>query len=238
MRYVYAFCVVALVTASAYGGSKTAPATAMKVRAGTGKVAAVQQSTVEVQADSGERLSANFGNETKDMLVGQTAWIDGNSIRLVDFPIQMENKDKVGGGDYMETNVKLSNTGLLTAKTKTWTTACADGFTGGVRVILMKKDGNELYITKLRKYGVNGTCVPSAPSSRNESWDETIPLDKIKETAKLAIVHIKKPTDRVDEFLARAKEVAEIVKTLSEAYKNASGGPGQPAPGGKQGGVQ
>jgi hypothetical protein len=237
MRYVYAFCVVALVTASVQGGD-TGRAASLKVRPGTGKIAAVQQSTVEVQADSGERLSANFGNEAKDMLVGQTAWIDGNAIRVVDFPIEMENKDKVGGGDYMETKVKVSNTGLLTAKTKTWTTACADGFTGGVRVILMKKDGNELYITKLHKYGVNGTCVPSAPSSRNESWDETIPLDKIKDTAKLAIVHIKKPTDRVDDFLARAKEVAEIAKTLSEAYKNASGGPGQPAPGGKPGGVQ
>ncbi len=201
----------------------------------TGKVTAVTQGRLDLRSDGGVVAQANVGStQSSNVNIGQTVWLHSNKVVYVDFPIETERKDQVGGGDYMSTKVKLSNTGLLTATTRTWTTACADGFTGGVRVILMKKDGNELHITKLRKYGVNGECVPSSPSDRKESWDENIPLDKVNEAAKLAIVHIKKPTDRIDDFLARAKEVAEILKTASEAYSNVAGAGGKPAAGSAQ----
>jgi hypothetical protein len=206
--------------------------TAARVVSQTGKISAVAGGKITVAGQSGEQLQASAG-QPGQINVGQRVWINPSVSKLtyVDFPIEMSKKSHVGGGDWMETSVKVSNTGIINARTHTWTTSCADGFTGGVRVVLMKKDGNDLYITKLRKYGVNGTCVPSAPSSRNESWDENVPLSIINETAKVAIVHIKKPTDRVDEFLEKAKEVAEIAKTVAEVYSTIAGAGGGQQPG-------
>lgn len=204
-----------------------------KVTSLSGTISAVSGGKITVAGQSGEKLQASAGSPS-EVNVGQRVWINPTAGKLfyVDFPFEKSRKSHVGGGDWMETSVKVSNTGLLVARTHTWTTSCADGFTGGVRVVLMKKDGNDLYITKLRKYGVNGTCVPSAPSSRTESWDETVPKNVINETAKVAIVHIKKPTDRVDEFLENAKKVAEIAKTVAEVYSTiaGAGGGSQPAP--------
>lgn len=225
MKRVSVLLGVALTATFAFADLRSV--TTMRTKPVTGKVTAVSSSGISVTADSGEAHKATSSPaHTKNVNVGQIAWLYPSEVKLVAFPIEMERKTRVGNGDWMETSVKLSNTGILRGQTKTWTTACQDGFTGGVRVILMAKDGNDLYITKLRKYGVNGTCIPSAPSSRKESWDDNVPLNLVNQTTKIAIVHIKKPTDRVDEFLEKAKEVAEIAKTFSEAYANASSGGG------------
>jgi hypothetical protein len=223
MKRVFVLLGVALTATFAFADLRSVAT--MRTKPLTGKVTAVSSAGIAVTAENGESHKATSSpTHAKYVNVGQLAWLYPNEIKLVEFPIEMERKTKVGDGDWMKTTVKLSNTGILRGTTKTWTTACQDGFTGGFRVILMAKDGNDLYITKLRKYGVNGTCIPSAPSSRTESWDDNVPLDRVKQTAKIAIVHIKKPTDRIDEFLEKAKEVAEIAKTFSEAYANASSG--------------
>jgi hypothetical protein len=189
-----------------------------------GTVGAIASGQVKVFGTDGGELSAQFGSQAGEINVGQTAWIYPSMVKVVDFPVETARKTKVGGGDYMKTTVKLSNTGILRARTRTWTTACADGFTGGVRVVLMTRDFNDLLVTDLHKYGVNGECVPGAASDRTEEWTANVPLDVVNKTAKIAIVHLKKPTNRVDEFLDNAQKVADILKTLSEAWTNASGG--------------
>ena len=196
-----------------------------------GSVQAVTSGKVQVAPATGGPLSANFGAQANEINVGQRAWIYPNQVRVVDFPLDMSRKTKVGGGDWMKTRVKLSNTGILRATTRTWTTACADGFTGGVRVILMDRAGNDLWVSDLHKYGVNGECVPGAASDRTEDWIANVPLDKLNETYSVAIVHRKKPTNRVKDFLDYAKQVADIAKTIAEAYGSVAGG------GGKEGGT-
>jgi hypothetical protein len=191
-----------------------------------GTVEAVTAGQVKVAPSTGGPLSANFGSQAGEINVGQRAWIYPTQVRVVDFPLDMSRKTKVGGGDYMKTRVKLSNTGILRATTRTWTTACADGFTGGVRVVVMDRAGNDLWVSDLHKYGVNGECVPGAASDRTEDWVANVPLDRLNETYSIAIVQRKKPTNRVKDFLDYAKQVADIAKTLSEAYGNVSGGGG------------
>jgi hypothetical protein len=193
----------------------------------TGTVGGIQSGSVKVNGQDGRTIVANFGSETGNMNLGQTVWIYPSKLEIVDFPLEVSRKTKVGSGDFMKTTAKLSNTGILRARTRTWTSSCGDGFTGGVRVVLMDRNKNDLWISGLHKYGVNGTCVPGASSDRTEEWNETVPLDALNKAARIAIVHLKKPTNRVDEFLDNAQKVADILKTVAEAYGTASGGGGE-----------
>jgi hypothetical protein len=153
-------------------------------------------------------------------------------LAFVQFPIEQSRSDNVAVG-HMQSDVKVSNTGILKVTTRTWTNNASQGFEGGVIVSLEDKDGNDLYVSTIHAYGVNGVYVPGAPSDRTVVWTDNVPLDKINNTAKVAIVQLNAPTNKIDDFLAHAKQVADIAKTLSEAYKNISGGPGGPGgPGG------
>lgn len=170
--------------------------------------------------------SIKFNVPQSKLNVGQKLWLTGNRVNGVILPINGTTKSKVGDGDFMETTVTISNNGRIDGKTRTWTSVCADGFTGGVIVFLFDRAGNVLHSTPLKKYGVNGTCVPSAPSNRTEYWNNTVSVDIVNKIGSVKIVHVKKPTDRIDEFLEKAKEVAEIVKIFAEAYQDVAGGGG------------
>jgi hypothetical protein len=63
----------------------------------------------------------------------------------------------------------------------------------------------------------SATCTAT---SRSPTREENVPLDKINDTAKVAIVQLNAPTNKIDDFLAHAKTVADIAKTVSETYKN------------------
>ena len=106
--------------------------------------------------------------------------------------------------------------GQLRAKTRTWTSEALTGFTGGVVVALTDKDGELLHFTKVRKYGVNGTAVPGAPSSRTKEWDETIPPEVMSKFAGIAIVHRYEPTPR---WLETTNDVVEFAKYVKDAYE-------------------
>lgn len=198
-----------------------------KFQVRTGKISSVNSSQLLVKTADGQTLQgANApGSQASYINAGQTVWFTPTKLYFVSFPIETSRSDDVSVG-HMKSDVKLSNTGILRVTTKTWTNNNLQGFTGGVIVVLMKKDGNDLYVSAEHKYGVNGTNVPGAPSSRTETWTENVPLDKVNEAAKIAIVQMNAPTNRIDDFIAHAKEVAEIAKTVSEAYSNFSGGPG------------
>jgi hypothetical protein len=201
-----------------------------------GNVSSVSAGKVRAKNAQGQEIEFVLGANANQVNVGQKTWLIENRAYVVDFPIETSKKSHIGQGDWMESTVKLSNTGNMFVKTHTWTTACQDGFTGGIRVILMDRSGNDVYYTDLKKYGVNGTCIPTAASSRHDDFTAAVPLDKLNLATKIAIVHRKSPTNRVDEFLDNAQQVVEILKTASEVYTNIAGGPSQ-GPGGTPGGT-
>ena len=189
----------------------------------TARIVSIAPSKIQVKGANGDLLEAapapNINN-------GQAVWIISSTmLAFVQFPIEESRSDNVSVG-HMQSDVKVSNTGVLRVSTRTWTNNAVQGFEGGVIVVLMKKDSNDLWVSPLHKFGVNGKNVPGAPSDRTAVWTENVPLDKINDTAKMAIVQLNAPTNKIDDFLAHAKTVAEIAKTLSEAYKNVSGGSG------------
>jgi hypothetical protein len=188
-------------------------------------ITSVSGTTVRAKNAQGEVIEFRAQPQVAQYLnVGQDVRADQTLAHFAVFPITKSKRDHVGQGDWMDTDVKVSNTGRMDGKTRTWTTACQDGFTGGMMVYLLDRQGNVLVSTsKIRKYGVNGTCIPGASSEQKDSWYETFDVALINKVAKVSIVHLKAPTNRIDDFLARAKTVAEIVQTGAETYQTVSG---------------
>ncbi len=240
-----------LISASAYAANigstsivRLSPAVIAK--SPTARIVSITPTKIQVKGANGQMLEAapapNINN-------GQAVWIIGSTrlaaapprtigsvaipplqfglccVAFVQFPIEESRSDNVAVG-HMKSDVKVSNSGILKVTTRTWTNNASQGFEGGVIVSLEDKDGNDLYVSTIHAYGVNGTYVPGAPSDRTVVWTDNVSLDKINNTAKVAIVQLNAPTNKIDDFLAHAKQVADIAKTLSEAYKNVSGGPG------------
>ncbi len=228
-------CCVA-VTSTIYAQRKpgTGHGESPEIRAGILQVTNISTSTVI--ASDGKSHAIKFNRPASKLNVGQNLWVSGNKVMGAGLPINGSIRNKIGQGDWMETEVTISNTGRIDATTKTWTTVCADGFTGGVMIFLFDNIGNVLHSTPLKKYGVNGTCVPSSPSKRTELWNDTVSLEVVNKTRSVKIVHVKKPTDRIDDFLEKTREVAEIVKIFVEIYTDVKGGgtggsgPTEPAP--------
>jgi hypothetical protein len=136
----------------------------------------------------------------------------------VNFPILKSSPEtKVGSKDYMQTDINLSlnsSGGLLYGKTRTWTTDKWTGFTGGVEVVLLDENENILYISQLRKYGVNGKYIPGSPSSRTSTWNESVPTDVMQRAKKIAIVHRHTPTPRLGNLFGDIKKLVDFIKPL------------------------
>ena len=95
----------------------------------------------KVTARDAAGMTIQFNKPPSQLNVDQLIWLKNAKAMGAVFPVVGSEKTKVGQGDWMETSIKLSNNGRLDGKTKTWTTACQDGFTGGVRVFPMDKSG-------------------------------------------------------------------------------------------------
>ena len=134
------------------------------------------------------------------------------------FPLTISSPDtKVKSKSYMQSDVTLSTTpsgGLLYSKTRIWSKNYLNGFTGGVEVVLLDENDNFLFITNLRKYGVNGRWIPGAPDSRTETWNETIPTDVMTRVKKIAIYHRHTPKSRLTELFSDMKKLVDFVKPL------------------------
>ena len=205
--------------------------------------------------DPSTGLTIQFNRPQSLLSIGQNVWLSqrpapgGKVAKLavgVQFPFEKTRQQKVGDQDHMKTTIKVSFTpgltvGRVDGTTKTWTTSWYDGFTGGVMYFLQDKVGNNLpFFPPIRKYGVNGTAVPGAASDRTDHWSDSVPLEIVNKISKVAIVHVKKPTPRVDDFLAYAKEAGEAAQVWVEvitAIAGAGGGGGTgPGEGGTGGG--
>ncbi|MBW4505165.1 MAG: hypothetical protein KME64_01395 [Scytonematopsis contorta HA4267-MV1] len=148
----------------------------------------------------------------------------------VTYPLKISSPtDKVGHKDYMQSDVSLSinpanGAGILYAVTKTWTTDKLTGFTGGVEVALIDAKENILYVSELRRWGVNGRFIPGSSSAKKSTWNESVPADVMKNARKIAIVHRHTPKNRLMKMFANIKEVVEFIKPFIKFLAPASGG--------------
>lgn len=147
--------------------------------------------------------------------VGETVYRNAaGEIAAATFPIRGSREDNLGNSHRMRTAVTISDNGRLDATTRTWTSEALRGFEGGVVVAVTDLQGNILWTSQLRKYGVNGTAVPGAPSDRTENWTETIPNDALNRAAGIAIIHGDVPTSHLADFLNQVLDDANKVKDI------------------------
>ena len=135
------------------------------------------------------------------------------AVRVVKFPITTAQENNVATG-HMKSTVKLSNTGVLTGTTRTWTNNEIQGFTGGVRVELQDRDGNVLkWDMPVQTYGVNAKALTaSAPSSRTADWRFEVPAEIVNQTARIRILHRHTPQGRLDHFVEIAWELGKLAE--------------------------
>jgi hypothetical protein len=98
-------------------------------------------------------------------------------------------------GQWMQTAAQLSQNGLLTATTHTWTTNPFYGFTGGVSVFVFDGGDNVLALSGVHTFGVDGTWIPTSPSSRTDLWSEQ--LSGINNAAYIKIATFYAPQNRL-----------------------------------------
>lgn len=199
--------------------------------------------------DAATGATIQFNRPQSLLNIGQKVWLfqrlgpDHKVAQFASgvlFPFEKSRKQKVGDQDHMETTITVSFTpglsvGRVDGKTRTWTTAWQDGFTGAVMYIFQDRAGNNLpFFPPMRKYGVNGTAVPGAASDRKDVWWDSVPIEIVNKISKVAIVHIKKPTPRVEDFLQYAKDAGEAAKVWVEVVTSIIGaaGGGGTGPGG------
>ncbi|HET6201893.1 MAG TPA: hypothetical protein VFI25_03720 [Planctomycetota bacterium] len=165
--------------------------------------------------------------QASQLTIGQRVWLVGNEAHVVAFPIETSARKDLGGGDHMETTVKISNTGMISGLTRTWTNEALRGFTGGVEVVLLDAKQNELYVTEKRRYGVNGEALGS-PSDRKDSWHEEIPVEvrpQVLENVRgVSILQLRAPRSHWDRTVEMIKDCLEIAKDAGAIYTAIAGG--------------
>jgi hypothetical protein len=139
------------------------------------------------------------------------------NISRPSLPIHINTgQETVGSHWYMETNATVSKNGRIDATTKT--KSCQTrGFTGGVWIALLDQDGNFLYVTDVKRYGVNGKLPFGGCEERTEQWNETVPSEIINQVSAAVVQHARSPRGVTKEDVYRAVELgAEIYRASQE----------------------
>lgn len=129
--------------------------------------------------------------------------------------------DRVGNGWHMYTTVTLDANGVIHGTTTLKNYNNIRGFTGGVFVVALDAANEAVYATEVRKYGINAAYF-SRKKERTESWSEQIPEEYLPFVAKLAVVQMHTPTNRVwnwiyenrDLLLKHVYAVADVIADI------------------------
>jgi hypothetical protein len=127
-------------------------------------------------------------------------------------------------GQWMQTAAQLSQNGLLTATTHTWTTNSFYGFTGGVAVLACDGADNVLAVTPLHTFGVDGTWIITGNSSRTDLWSEQ--MNGINDAAYIRIATFYAPHNRLLGDLTTVVQIGgkivDIAKEIAQIYGSVS----------------
>jgi hypothetical protein len=106
--------------------------------------------------------------------------------------------------------------GRIVATTRTSNSVKATGFTGGVTVVFLDREGHVVGFTGVRTFGVDGTWIGRA--TRTDVWQERVP-DAPANAVAIHVVHTHAGKNRLLDIVRKAKqlgqEVGDLVKTLN-----------------------
>jgi len=94
--------------------------------------------------------------------------------------------------------------GQIKGTTRVWTAEALRGFEGSVMVFLLDENGQPVFQTSERHWGVNGQAIPGAPSDRTEDWAEPVPADAMALARKIVMVQRDYPVSKWEDTLIQA----------------------------------
>lgn len=99
----------------------------------------------------------------------------GRQIPPIQDTLTTSRYERVGFGLFMQTNVNVvKSNGLITATTHTWDLNAFLGFTGGVQIWLINKNGALIATTQVHTFSVDGRYVSPTQSDRTDRWSEQV----------------------------------------------------------------
>jgi hypothetical protein len=118
---------------------------------------------------------------------------------------------------WMQTTAQLSQNGLLTATTHTWTNSAVYGFTGGVVVFAFDGNDNVLAMSSTQTFGVDATTdiFSSVRGSRTDLWSEQ--LSGINTAAYIKIGTFYAPHNRLLGDLATLVQIGNDINSVIQA---------------------
>ena len=143
---------------------------------------------------------------------GKPLWDTKTAIREalpLRFPISAEKEDRLGNSRKMRTKFTVSNTGRITALTKTRTREAARGFHGTVIILLTDEEGNRLHESNPHTYGVDGEAIPGGNSNREEFWSEDFPQEIVEKIRGYEVIHFKDPNSTIEATLAEFNRILD-----------------------------
>ena len=113
-------------------------------------------------------------------------------MESVTFPLNAEKEDTLGHKWFLKTNVILHKNGKLEGRTKIWTDNLWLGFTGGVIVQCLDKQGIILTETPLQHHiwGVDSVISPCCTSQRILQWHHAFDENIMERVTRLKILHV------------------------------------------------
>jgi hypothetical protein len=129
--------------------------------------------------------------------------------------------DRVGDGWHMYSTVTLDPSGMIHGVTTLKNYNNFKGYTGGIFVVALDIGNEAIYATEVRKYGINGSFFKKK-RVRTETWSDRIPEEYLPHIAKLAVIQMHTPTNRVwkwiyankDLLIQHAYSVADVIKDI------------------------
>jgi hypothetical protein len=121
---------------------------------------------------------------------------------------------------WMQTSAQLSQSGLVTATTHTWTNSPVYGFTGGVMVLAFDGADNVLAKTGVQTFGVDATTdiFSSVRGSRTDPWSEQ--LSGVNAAAYIKIATFYAPHNRLlgdlNTLIQIGSDLASVVAAVAK----------------------
>ncbi|XXY54293.1 hypothetical protein WME91_24485 [Sorangium sp. So ce269] len=102
---------------------------------------------------------------------------------------RLTQKDRVEPGRWMTSTVDYDPvSGEANVRTTVSNSRTESGWTGGVLLVFVDRDGAALYVTEVHTRGV-GPCPWSCPRESTIHWSDTVPADVRDRVAGIAIAH-------------------------------------------------
>jgi hypothetical protein len=114
--------------------------------------------------------------------------------------------DRVGNGWHMYTTVTLDEDGGIAGNTRLKNCNNVRGFTGGVFVVALDENDNAVYTTDVHSFGINASFFKKKVERKAE-WSDCIPQEYLPKVAKIAVMQMHDPTNRVWTWVYDNREI-------------------------------